>query len=181
MSEDRSDLNSRRVDDSMDVVAEARSLRRRLLFWRRSAYLLLGLALVIAVVLGHRTTIRCRECEQSLAHYAAEARRIGLAQQPLEVVVPTWADLDPANVGLSPSHYALFVHNWVQRPLPGEFVPLAICGDSHVRLFNRGRYVLFRDEQRTYIKWIDESEAGSLLKSLPRSGRLRPLSSAWTD
>lgn len=176
MSDEPTTRATRPTDDSMDVVAEARSLRRRLLFWKRAAYLLLGLALVIAVVLGNRTTIRCRECEQALTHYAELVSKARLEQQPPEVVVSVWADLDPGEVALSPGHYALFVQNWFQPPGPEETRPLAMCGDSHVRLLNRGRHVLYRDAQRTFVRWVDEDEAQRLLKQIPRIGRIPPLS-----
>ena len=169
MHNPRHDLNGPRVDEPIDPNSQARALRRRLTFWRRTAWLLFGIGVLVFVVTWHRGTVRRRECRQSLEWYARQAADSKLDQAPSEVLESHWRRLSKGEVNLSAGHYALIVQNWLQTPPPGESLPLAACRDPHVAIFTRGLHVLFRDENGTYIEWLAEDEAAPILARLRRA------------
>lgn len=156
-------------DDSIDLAAQARSLRRTIVFWRRLAWLVLGLALIVVVVAWQRTTVRCRECERSLEQYGKAAVGLHLEREPIEMLESHWQQLSKKWAGFSAVHYELLVQNWLRTPAPGEVIPLAICRDSHVSFLGRGRYVLFREPGKVYVKWLSEDEAKPILERVHRA------------
>jgi hypothetical protein len=165
--------SSRRIpkDDSIDLAAQARSLRRTIVFWRRLAWLVLALALIVVVVAWQRTTVRCRECQQSLQQYGKTAVDLRLDREPAEVFEAQWQQLGKNWAGFSAGHYELLVQNWLRTPAPGEVIPLAVCRDSHVAFFlGRGRHVLFREPGKPVnVKWLSEEEARPLLERVRRA------------
>ncbi|MBN2561362.1 MAG: hypothetical protein JXQ75_10580 [Phycisphaerae bacterium] len=166
------DPNAAHDDDSIAFYVEAQGLRRKLIFWRRAAWLLLGIALLISVVVWQRTTVRCRECRRALQHYAEMAHTHHLDQEPAEVLESQWQNFAKGPADLSAAHYALIVQNWLQTPPPGESLPLAICRDSHVGFFTRSRHVLFRDDAGRYtIKTLTEDEASPILAQIRQDDR----------
>jgi len=148
-----------RADDSSMLLAEARSLRRRLAFWRRTAWLLLGLVVLVLIVAWQRTTVRRRECRQSLEHYVEMAKSASLDHEPAEVLESQWQRFPKDSAALPAKHYALFVQNWLKSPGPDGSLPLAACRGSHAAVFTRGRHVLFRDEDGMHVKWLSEEDA----------------------
>jgi hypothetical protein len=156
-----------RLPDSMDLTAQTRSLRRKLVFWRRTAWLLLGGIGIFLAVLLNRGMTHQRECFQSLRHYAELAMKTKLGDQNPEILEQQWQSLEMGTVRISPIHYDLIVANWISRPKPGESQPLAICRDAHFSLMGTHRHVLYRDESGTRIEWmIDESTQHILQEAL---------------
>ena len=153
-------------NDTVDIAAQARSLRRKLLFWRRVLLFVVGVAIIVVLVAWQRTTIRMRECAQALQHYAELAKASTLELGPPEAFEAQWQRLPKDRLSVSASHYSPLVQNWVRRAGPGEALPLAVCRDSHVVFLTRGRHVLYRDDQRDYVKWISEEQAEDILKGI---------------
>jgi hypothetical protein len=167
MEDSRPPLTPNPKDDTIDLVAEARRIKRTMLFWRRLVMLVLGLALLIVVVAWQRTTLRCRECAQSLQQYGSEAIESHLEREPLQMLDARWQQLSKEVPGFTAAHYELLPQNWLRTPGPGEVLPLAICRDDHVTFMGRGRHVLFREAGKpVYVKWLSEEEAKPILDQL---------------
>ncbi len=154
--------NRRRTNDSLGQVAEARSLQRKVAFWQRTAWLLIGLVLLILVVAWQRTTVRRRECRQALEHYAGAARTAGLDQETTETLESQWQQLARGPVNYSSGHYALIVPNWLQTLGAEQPLPIVVCRDSHAAVWSRGRHVLFREVGGMRIEWLVEEEVASI-------------------
>ncbi len=150
-------------DRAEDFRAEARGLRRRLTFWRRAAWLLLGIVVLVSMLAWQRTTIRRRECRQAFEMYARQAEESSLSQAPAEVMELHWKQFARGSANFPPSHYALIVPNWLRTPGEHESLPLAVCEQSHPGVLKRGRHVLFRDRDRTYIVWMSDAEAAPIM------------------
>jgi hypothetical protein len=159
----REEDNRRRTNDSLGRVAEARSLQRKLVFWQRTAWLLIGLVLLIVVVAWQRTTVRRRECRQALEHYAGAARTARLDQETTETLASQWRQLGRGPVNYSSRHYALIVHNWLQTLGAEQSLPIVVCRDSHAAVLSRGRHVLFREAGGMRVEWLVEEEAASIV------------------
>lgn len=153
-------------NDYLDPAAEALSLRRKVLFWRRALLFVLGLAVLVVAVAWQRTALRSRECAHALRHYAELVQSSGLDRLSTEAFEIQWQRLSREGVNVSPTHYRPIPYNWMRRPAPNEVLPLAVCRDSHIAFLSRGRHVLFRDDQKTYVQWISEKEAELLLKGI---------------
>jgi hypothetical protein len=166
---DRPQFTPTNTEDAEQLVAEARSLRRRLLFWKRLGFFVLGLALFLAFLSWQRTTIRCRECVEALQRYTGMAQQARLETSVAETLQSQWEHFARGPVKLDAAHYLLIPENWRQIPAAGESLPLAICRDSHVSFIARGRYVLYRDAQsHITIKWLSEEEAAPILARAKR-------------
>ncbi len=162
MQNSHSDLKMTGAGDSVDLRTEARSLRRKVVFWRRAAFFLLGSVALFLVVAWQRTTVRRRECQQAITHFAEEARISKLDQVAVELLESQWEHLAKGPVKLEASHYEVFVQNWLQTPASGKSLPLAICRSSHPGILARGRHLLSRDERGMHIEWLAEEEAAPI-------------------
>jgi hypothetical protein len=143
----------------MDLVAATRSLRRRVAFWRRAVWLLLGAAVIFAAILWNRGESHRRECYKSLDHFAKLAQHMRLSEAYRGFVEQQWQTLDPGNVRIGAIHYALITNNWLLRVQPGESIPLAVCREPHASLFGKSRHVLFRETTGDRIEWMDDEQA----------------------
>ena len=154
-------------DDELDVIARSRTLQRKLVFWRRTAGLLFGLALVVLMVLWQRAELHRKACQDSLTRYAKLAQEAHLEDQPSRLLEAQWEGLgqEPGKDlrSFSPQHYSLIIENWGQKPLPGESLPLAVCRDPHLVLFAQGRYVLFLDSNGYRVEWLSEEQAAPIV------------------
>lgn len=145
-------------DDADELLAETRSLRRRVEFWQRIVWLILGACVILTTVIWQRGELRSRECFQALLYYSGQARRLHLADQHPAIFEQQWQSLEAGPVKITPIHYDLIVENWKITPKPGEILPLAVCRDSHLLLFTQGRHVLLRDENGMHIEWRSEPD-----------------------
>ncbi len=158
----RQESGGRRLQRRPGAESEVHLLRRRLTFWRRTAWLLAGTFLIVGFVVWQRGNNRRRDCSNALQHYAKLAESSKLAAEPEGVLEVEWQHLDEGSVHQSPTHYFLFVSNWTRVPQGDERLPLAICGSSHRLLFEQGRHVLFRNAEGFQIEWLSEEEAAPL-------------------
>lgn len=157
-------LDGPRPDDLLDLRAQSQMLRRKMLFWQRIAWLLVGLVVVSIVVVWQRSEIRRRDCRLALEHYAKLAHEQELRLEPEALLEVQWQHLDQGSVHLSPSHYKLFVQNWLRVPSSDEPVPLVICADPHSTLLGKGRHVLYYGPNGYRIEWLPEKQAVELLR-----------------
>jgi uncharacterized membrane protein YedE/YeeE len=111
-----------------DPIAETQALRRKVVFWRRVAWLAFGGAGIVMLVVWTRGETRRRDCFESLRHYADLARTNKLAEQHPEILEQQWQELEQAATGIPPEHYDLIVKNWTARPGSGEEPVLAVGG-----------------------------------------------------
>ena len=153
----------RHQGERLSPESESRRLRRRLTFWRSTAWLLAGVVVIAGFVAWERGNIRRRDCRVALLHYAKLAESSRLAAEPPELLELEWQHLDAGSMHLSPSHYVLLVPNWPRAPHGEERSPLAICVDPHSLLFTRGRHVLYRDAEGYHVEWLSEEQAAPLL------------------
>jgi hypothetical protein len=166
MGQTEAERNRQEGDDEPDVVAESRGLQRKLVFWRRAAGMLLGIALIVGIVLWQRAELQRRACAESLNYYAKLARETHLEEQPPRLLEAQWQTLnrlpkaDPKPV--SPKHYSLIVDNWDQTPRAGDSLPLAVCNYPHWGLFAKGRHVLYHDGNGFHIEWVAEDLAAPI-------------------
>lgn len=149
-------------DDSVDLLTQTQSLRRKVIFWRRMVGLVFGLGAVILVVVWNRGETRRRECRVALKEFGALAEREKLAEQDPGILENQWQQLPPADNGISAAHYDLIVHNWIAKLLPAEELPLAVCRDSHMSTFERGRHVLLNTPGGYNVVWMEERLAAKL-------------------
>lgn len=154
--------------DSMDLVTQTRQLRRKVTFWRRAAWLILGAAAVFVVVFWNRGETRRRECRESLGLYAEIAAEVHLSEQHVDILEAQWNEFEPPLRGSSPMHYDLIARNWMAAPKPGESIPLAVCRDRHITTFSIGRHVLMKTEKGHRIVWLDEDAAEPIVEDARR-------------
>lgn len=150
-------------NDSMDLVAQTRSLQKKVTFWRRLAWLLFGGVVVFGTIFYSRGETRRRECRESLQFYSQLAQKHNLAEQHPEILEQQWNQFEQAPTGTSPLHYDLIVRNWTQVPKDGESIPLAVCRDRHLTSFAIGRHVLMNTTDGYRVVWISEDQAKPLL------------------
>lgn len=161
---DPADLNRNRptLESSEDAIAETQALRRKVVFWRRVAWLALGGAAIFLMVVWTRGQARQRECFEALTRFAESSQTSQLSAQHPEILEQQWQSLEQTPSGNAPDHYDLIVKNWVARQAPGEELPLAVCRDSHLLLFSSGRHVLRRTESGFRVDWLDEKDAAPI-------------------
>jgi len=149
------------------TLAAGRSLQRKLTFWRRAAWSVLGLVLIFTIVLWNRAVTHRRNCAGALELYARLANSARLEREPEEILKAQWQDISRhANEKprpFPPSHYLLIVDNWGRVPIAGESIPLAVCSSPHLVLFSYGRHVLYRDDKGLHVKWVDEDTVQPIL------------------
>jgi len=160
-------------DGSGDLIAETRSLRRRVEFWQRAVWLIVGAVVIVATVIWQRGEIRRRECYQSLESYAEEASRRRLSEQHPTIFEQQWQNLEKGQAKFSPFHYDLIVENWRINAKPGEVLPLAVCRDSHLLMFMQGRNVLLRDAEAVRVEWRSELAAAEIVAKAAADNRSR--------
>jgi hypothetical protein len=155
--------------DSMDLVTEARSLRRRLVFWRRTAWLALGIAGIVLLLMWQRGQQHQRSCRQSLEGHFREAQRRDLKRFPPELLEQEWRQMPPTGGEvLSAHHYNLIVRNWHTTPVPGEPLPMVVCDAPHAAIPFGRRNVLFYDGQTVTVQWLTESAAEPIIQAALR-------------
>jgi hypothetical protein len=165
MQPDESKRTAPGASDSIDLVTQTRSLRRKVIFWRRTAWLLFGGLGILAIIFWQRGEQHRRECRQSLAHYYRESQKLKLRTQPVELLEGEWRSMKCPPEMLSPYHYNLISRNWRTEPAEGEKIPLAVCRESHSLVFIQGRHVLFDDG---HIEWRSESHMGDIVRAAER-------------
>ncbi|RIK67321.1 MAG: hypothetical protein DCC65_07175 [Planctomycetota bacterium] len=151
-------------NDSMDLVAQTRALNKKVTFWRRMAWLLIGGVVVFGAVLYSRGETRRRECRESLQHYMELAEKYKLSEQHPELLEQQWDQFETPGGGTSALHYDLIVRNWTQIPKAGESIPLAVCRDRHLTSFSIGRHVLMNTTEGYRIVWMKEDDAEHLAR-----------------
>lgn len=155
--------------DSMDLVSQARSLRRKMVFWRRTAWLALGMAGIVLIILWQRGQQHRHVCEQSLRAYFREAQRLDLAKHPPELLEEEWRRINPpGGEMISAHHYNLIVRNWHTKPVAGELLPMAVCGESHASIPRACRNVLMYDGQQVKVFWMAHASLNEIIKSAER-------------
>lgn len=159
-----SDANQKLDGDSMDLVAQTRALRRKVTFWRRTAWLVIGGAIVFGAVFYSRGETRRRECRESLDHYARMATRFNLAEQHPDILEQQWDEFEQLAGGTSPQHYDLIVRNWAKLPKAREQIPLAVCRDRHVTSVAIGRHVLMKTADGHKLVWMAEEDASNIVR-----------------
>jgi len=153
------------LDDSVDLVTEARRLRRRLNFWRRVAWIAVSAVALVILVVWTRGKLRQDRCLASLKAYLEQAERLGFDNESPELLPLQWLELDVEPTHYPPDHYLLFVQNWLQRPAFGEKLPLAVCRESHPTLITRGRHVLRRTAAGDEIVWLTEEQVAPIAEA----------------
>ncbi len=157
--------------DGLDLAAETQALRRKVTFWRRSAWLVLGGAALVGFIAWHRGEIRRRECFAALTHFAEVARDSKLSEQHPEILESFWQSFDPAPNGNSAMHYDLIVRNWAATPRPGDSLPLAVCRERHLSTTAKGRHVLMKTADGYEIVWKSEDEVGEIVAEARRDNK----------
>ncbi|HKQ49454.1 MAG TPA: hypothetical protein VJZ71_15390 [Phycisphaerae bacterium] len=172
---DPADLNRNRptLASSEDAISETQALRRKVVFWRRVAWLALGGAALFLMVVWTRGQARQRECFDALTRFAEVALASQLSAQHPEILEQQWQSFEQISSGIAPDHYDLIVKNWASRQTPGEDLPLAVCRDSHLLLFSSGRHVLRRTESGFRVDWLDEKEATPIAAEARKDNQLR--------
>jgi len=156
-----------------DLVVETRMLRRKLNFWQRTVWLLLGAVVILGTVVWQRGELRRRECFQSLEYFAKLAHDNQLGRQDPAILEQQWQALEPGMAKLSPIHYDLIVQNWLATPKADEKLPLAVCRESHFLMLSRGRHVLFRDVMGEHIEWDPEDAAADIVAKALKDNRTK--------
>ena len=160
-----------RVPDTMDLVAQTRSLRRKLTFWRRAAWLILGGGAIFAAVVWNRGESHQRVCYAALDHYARLAIKSKLEDQRPEILEQQWQILDQGDTRISAIHYNLIVKNWLSTPKPGESLNLAVCREPHVTLLSQMRHLLRRTDAGISIEWISDEAAAPIVAEALRDDK----------
>lgn len=163
MHDAQRDLSSGPDDRTDGFRVEALGLRRKLAFWRRAAWLLLGVLVLVSVLAWQRMAIRHRECRQAFEQYAGQVEAMFPSHAPAEVLESQWRQLDQGATNIFPQHYALVPRNWRRTPGENESLPMAVCRESHLSITGRGRHVLFCGEDGLYIEWLTEDEVASIV------------------
>jgi hypothetical protein len=154
-----------RVDSSQREIAnDAIALRRKVVFWRRVVWMILGAAAILLTVVWNRYETRRRECRDTLLYNAELAKKVDLAHEHVSILEQQWQMFDIPSKGSSPRHYDLIARNWAVIPAAGEKVPLAVCADAHLDLFTRGRHVLFNTLEGMRVDWLSDEEAQSIVE-----------------
>jgi hypothetical protein len=156
-----------------DLVVETQMLRRKLNFWQRTVWLLVGAVVILGTVVWQRGELRRRECLQALQYYAEQARRDRLGRQDPAILEQQWQSLNPGPAKLSPIHYDLIVQNWLATPKADEKLPLAVCRESHFLMLSRGRHVLFRDPKGEPVEWMSEDAAMDIVAQALKDNRTK--------
>lgn len=155
--------------DSMDMVSQARSLRRKVVFWRRMAWLALSMAGIVLIILWQRGQQHQHVCEQSMRAYFREALRRDLAKLPRELLEEEWRRLPPpGGEMITAQHYNLIVRNWHTTPIAGEPVPMAVCATPHASIPRACRNVLMYDGQQVKVFWMADASLNEIVKSAER-------------
>lgn len=155
--------------DSMDLVSQARSLRRKLVFWRRTAWLALGMAGIVLIILWQRGQQHRHACEQSIRAYFREAQRLDLTKHPPELLEEEWRRITPpGGEMISAHHYNLIVRNWHTTSVAGELLPMVVCGMPHASLPRACRNVLMYDGQQMKVYWMADASLNEIVKSAER-------------
>lgn len=149
-------------DSPDDAIAETQALRRKVVFWRRVAWLAVGGAAIVMLVVWTRGQTRQGECSAALSHFAELASIHHLSEQHPAILEQQWQQFDTTVSSIPPEHYDLIVKNWVAAQNPGEDLVLAICRDSHLLLFSSGRHVLKRHGKSYAIEWLSEDAAAPI-------------------
>jgi hypothetical protein len=160
-----------RVPDTMDLVAQTRSLRRKLTFWRRLAWLVLGAGAIFVAVLWNRGESHRRLCGAALDHYVKLADKSKLAGQRPEILEQQWQIMEQASTSNPTTHYNLIVKNWQVTPKPGEVLDLAVCREPHFTLLSQMRHVLRRDVSGPSIEWITDEQAAAIVAEAQRDDK----------
>ncbi|MFQ5495899.1 MAG: hypothetical protein ACE5EX_11020 [Phycisphaerae bacterium] len=150
--------------DLASAAVEAKALRRKLSFWRRTVALLLGATVVVLGMMWRQGSTRRAACRVSLAHFAALAKQYHLDTTPVALLKDQWHRWGLDSVSVPAWHYELVVDNWIRVPKPGERVPLAVCSQPHRVMFSLGRHVLFRDGSGEHVEWVPEEQATPILQ-----------------
>ena len=175
MSEPAPQKTSFRMPDGAvdDLLQETRVLKRRVNFWQRTAWLLLGALVIFGTVIWQRGELRRRECSYALHDYGETALKRSLGASATDLLESQWQALEPGNGKVSPSHYDLISKNWQLTPKVGERLPLAVCRETHTLAFSRGRHVLYRAPDGLSIQWLSEQEAEPILREAMADNRIR--------
>lgn len=144
---------------------EARSRRLRRIFWRRTAWLLAGLAVLVVVFAWQLGQTRRANCRTALEHFARLAQDSDLASTPSQLLGQQWAGLRTDKASFPSSHFALITFNWPLSVKGDERLPLAVCEKPHRILLHRGRHVLFRTADGEKLEWLPEDEAAEIFRS----------------
>lgn len=167
--------NYRAPEGAMDDLRnETRVLRRRVNFWQRTAWLLLGTLVIFATVIWQRGELRRRECAYALLDYGETALKRQLGSTSSEMLEAQWQALEPVNAKISPSHYDLIARNWQLTPKPGELIPLAVCREPHSLATSRGRHVLLRGvKPPLQVEWRSEESVEPLVREAAADNHVR--------
>lgn len=168
MDHNQSGIGPKDADEESTLVAESRSLQRKLKFWRRAAWLLVGMVLVVAAMAWKRADTHRHNCCLALERCADLAQAAQLDKEPPTLVKEQWRGLGRDSIkgpaaAFRPDHYLLIIQNWGQAPMPGESLPLAVCSSPHLVLFSYGRHVLVRDTDGYHVVWYDENRAAPIV------------------
>ena len=155
-----------------DLLNETRVLQRRVNFWQRTAWLLLGTLVIFATVIWQRGELRRRECAYALLDYGKTALKRQLGSTSSEILETQWQALEPVNAKISPSHYDLIAKNWQVVPKPGEVIPLAVCREAHFLATSRGRHVLLRSTEGLKVEWRSEESVEPLVREAASDNRV---------
>ena len=164
-------IGQTRVPDTMDLVAQTRSLRRKLTFWRRTVWMILGAGAIFAAILWNRGETHRRACHAAFDYYARLAIKSRLVGQQPEILEQQWQILDPGETRISAVHYNLIVRNWLAAPKVGESLDLAVCREPHFTLFSQMRHVLRRTDAGINIEWIRDEAAAAIVAEALRDDK----------
>lgn len=151
--------------DLKGLHPEARSRRLRRIFWRRMAWLLVGLAAVVVVFAWQLGRSRRTTCRTTLEHFAQLAQESDLASAPSQLLGQQWRGLRSDKTGFPSSHFAVITFNWPLSVKGDEKLPLAVCEKAHRILFLGGRHVLFRTVDGVKIEWLSGDRADEVFRS----------------
>ena len=155
--------------DLKGLDPEARSRRLRRTFWRRTAWLLAGLAVMVSVFAWQLGQARRATCRSALGIFARLAHDSDLASTPSQILGQQWAGLRTDTTSLPSSHFALITFNWPLSVKDDEVLPLAVCEEPHGILLRRGRHVLYRTADGVKIEWLAEDEADGIFQAAGKS------------
>lgn len=147
-----------------EIANDAIALRRKVVFWRRVVWMILGTVAILLAVLWNRYETRRRECRDALQYDSELAKKVDLAHEHVNILEQQWQLFDSSSKSNSPRHYDLIAQNWAVIPAAGEKVPLAVCADAHLELFSRGRHVLFNTLEGMRVDWLSDEEAQPIVE-----------------
>ncbi|HWL93060.1 MAG TPA: hypothetical protein VNT79_05970 [Phycisphaerae bacterium] len=157
----------RELDSMTDATPvanqEAMALRRKVQFWRRAAWLMGGLVVLVVIVAAQRSESSRIECIESLQLYTVKAADHKLEETAPELVAVVWEGLVVLGASQNADHYAVIGGNWSRVASDASF-PVAICRHPHVSLFGRGRNVLYKEGEEFTTGWLTESAAAPILR-----------------